>query len=204
MIKLNTVEAAYMFFTEEEDKMISHRDRRQERIFFFPVEDEDGGGWKKLGKLHCNISISCYFSAISSILSRWQVMYLIWAPQTWLFCKGNTTASICVSQRVVSSWYIHVPMVNRTNMNAVWPWERTKSCRSSERIRCCSLTLMRYASESRYNTGWRLCLPFIFFDICLWGSGGGGNLHVKDGIKIAEVRKEREEHKVGGWIGLFL
>lgn len=56
---------------------------------------------------------------------------------------------------------------------------------------------MRYASKSRYNTGWSLCLPFIFFDICLWESGGGGNLHVKDGIKIAEVRKEREEHKVG-------
>lgn len=40
--------------------------------------------------------------------------------------------------------------------------------------------------------GWSLCLPLIAFDISWWEGGGRGHLHVKDRIKIIEVRGKRE------------
>lgn len=90
-------------------------------------------------------------------------------------------------------------------------WEATKTCSSSERIRCCTLATVWYASKCRYCSALQEWVGiFVFLSsrfISPGGRMGGSHLHVKDRIKLVQVggKREQKQRREGGWwVGLIL
>lgn len=108
------------------------------------------------------------------------------------------------SQKVVSCCCVHLLMMNTTHMHTSRPWESTKTCSSSEGIRCCTLTSawshLSGGTALLYGDGLESLSSFqplwylLVVKVGVVEGWGGRRLHVKDRKNIAEVReKERAE-----------
>lgn len=93
--------------------------------------------------------------------------------------------------------------MNTTHMHTSRTWESTKTCRSSEGIRCCTLTSAWYTSKCRQ---WGWVGVFVLLSTPLISPGGrvgGGQAFARKRKKLCE--RERERRRQSGWrVGSFL
>lgn len=103
-------------------------------------------------------------------------------------------------------------MMNTAHMHTSRPWESTKTCSSSEGIRCCTLTLAWYTFKCRHcNTLWGWVGVFVWFstpfDISWWegGEGGAGVCKWNPGrVNNCKSERERKSEDRDRWVESFL
>lgn len=102
-----------------------------------------------------------------------------------------------LSQKVVSSWRVRLLMLNRSCAKSLWSWRATKTCRSSEAVSLWHFSVICISAQVRHHStemAWSLLSPPFhqLRYLLLRGWRGRVNLHVKDRIKIVEVRGKIE------------
>lgn len=100
-------------------------------------------------------------------------------------CVPLSQKVVSSCQKVVSSWWARLLMLNRSCVKSLWSWRATKTCRSSEAVGllhfsviCISVQVWHHSTQM----GWSLLSPPFhrLWYLLLGGWGGRGHLHVKD------------------------